>query len=165
MAGFVSAGEWQLYSGYGFQMPPTDMLPKVKATVMTKGMVIFRDTDFVWKIGTADVKQPVAIVHFAPPLQADDDEGSGRVECYMRKEYCYTVIAEDVLDPFGYVKVGAGGKVKKWVPGTDTIDECIGQFVQRPNVTPPQNSGKTTLAANVADEVVGIILGVRPPIA
>jgi len=165
MAGFVQAGEWQLYSGYGFQMPPTDMLPKVKATVMTKGMVIFRDTDNVWKIGTADVKAPTAIVHFAPPLQADDDEGSGRVEAYMRDEFCYTVIAEDALEPFGYVKVAASGKVKKWIRGTDTDEECFGQYVQRPNVTPPQNSGKATLTANVADEVVGVIKGKRPGIA
>jgi hypothetical protein len=160
----ILAGEWQLKSGKGFQQPRTEMLPKVAATVMTKGIGLYFDkTDGMYKIPSGDVGGIFAIVKIPPPLVADDPLGALRAECWIENGYVYTMIASEALLPWGYVKLANGGKVKKWVSGTDTIDECFGQFVQRPNVTPPQPSGKNLLAENGIDEVVGILKGAQPP--
>lgn len=161
MAGFTGAGEWQLVSGYGFQQPPTDMLPKLSTQLPAKGNLLFYDktegTAGKWKITTGDHSGMFAITKIAAPLVADDPTGALRVESWTRPGYVYTLVASEALDPWGYVKSAASGKIAKWVTAVDTVAEIVGRFVQRPNVTPPQNSGANTLAANDIDEVVGIL--------
>ena len=163
MAGFTEAGEWQLYSGYGFQMPPTDMLPKLTAQTPAKGQLLYYDktegTAGKWKITTGDHAGQFAICKVPAPLVADDPVGALRVEAWTRQNYVYTLTAAEALDPWGWVKSANLGKIAKWVSGTDTEQEKVGKFVQRPNVTPPQNSGKDTLSANGVDEVVGVLFG------